>query len=169
MKVEKAKKEEVAQRFWYLGFLGLVGIYELPQVISAIQAGESLWALSNLLWLLFLTYQLQANPITIDNLSRKWTLEKYSYLFFSEDPAPKERNDYILLKSDLSFESVSEAKYDSGKWRLDTEEKRIYLSKKGEDDELIFIIHELTDERLILIIDDSSDSDTKNLKIHFKN
>ena len=110
---------------------------------------------------------LYANPITVSHLSKKWKLEKYSYLLFSEDPEKKEQHDYILLKQDMSFESVSEGKYKKGKWRLNIKDKRIYMLNDGEKEELVFIIDELNDHELILMIDDPSDSDSKDLKIHF--
>ena len=46
--------------------------------------------------------------------------------------------------------------------------KRIYLSNKNEEGELVFIINQLKENRLVLIIDDPSDSDAQYLKIHFK-
>lgn len=51
MKMIKAKKKFTTQKYWYLGFLGFIGIYKLPQVITSIAIGESLWELLSLLWL----------------------------------------------------------------------------------------------------------------------
>jgi hypothetical protein len=72
------------------------------------------------------------------------------------------------LKSDLTFDSVSEGKFEAGRWRLDAKRKRIYLSKKNEVGEIVFIIEELEPKKLVLVIDDPSDSDAQYLKIHFK-
>lgn len=108
-------------------------------------------------------------PVTIENLSKRWKLEEYSYLFISEDPEEIEKNDYIFLRKDLSFESVSEGKYEKGKWRLDAKSKRIYLSQDGEEGELVLIISKLENDELVLIIDHPSDPDAEGLKIHFKN
>ncbi len=44
------------QKHWYLGFLGLVGIYELPQLIAAFQPGGSWWGLTAALWFLWFLY-----------------------------------------------------------------------------------------------------------------
>ncbi|MFT5254238.1 MAG: hypothetical protein ACI87N_003305 [Flavobacteriales bacterium] len=106
--------------------------------------------------------------ITVQNLSKKWRLDKYKVSFFSEAPAENEKDDYIYLKPDLTFDSISEGKFEAGRWRLDAKKKRIYLSKKNEAGEIVFIIDELKPEKLVLIIDDPSDSDAQYLKIHFK-
>lgn len=108
------------------------------------------------------------NIITIQNLSKKWNLNKYKYSIFSEAPSDVEKNDFIHLKSDMTFDSVSEGELESGQWRLAVEKKRIYLSRKGEEGELVFIINELSSNQLVLIIDDPSDEGAKNLKIYFK-
>ncbi len=109
-----------------------------------------------------------STPVSVEALSKKWKLEKYAYLVFSEAPEAVEKNDYLLLKSNLFFESVSEGKYEEGSWRLDTESKRIYLTQEGAEDELVFIIDELRDDELVLIIDNPADEDAQYLKIHFK-
>jgi len=44
------------KKYWYLGFLGLVGIYELPEVLEYFKGNASVWALTNLLWLLWFDY-----------------------------------------------------------------------------------------------------------------
>ncbi len=110
----------------------------------------------------------ESSNITIQNLSKKWKLEVYKVYFFSEAPAENEKNDYIYLKSDLTFDSVSEGKFEAGNWRLNAKKKRIYLSKKNEAGEIVFIIDELETKKLVLVIDDPSDSDAQYLKIHFK-
>jgi hypothetical protein len=110
----------------------------------------------------------QGSNLTIQNLSKKWKLDKYKVSFFSEAPAENEKNDYIYLKSDLTFDSISEGEFEAGRWRLDAKKKRIYLSKKNEVGEIVFIIDEIEPKKLVLIIDDPSDSDAQYLKIHFK-
>lgn len=44
------------QKHWYLGFLGLIGIYELPKLIGVFSAGGSWWDLTSALWILWLLY-----------------------------------------------------------------------------------------------------------------
>lgn len=41
------------QKHWYLGFLGLVGIYAFPDLTKVFSGHDSLWQLTNLLWLLW--------------------------------------------------------------------------------------------------------------------
>ena len=109
------------------------------------------------------------SPITVQRLAKKWNLEKYKYLIFSEAPAEKERNDYLHLKANMTFSSISEGEMETGKWKLDTLRKRIFLAKAGESEEMVLIIDHLSSHQLVLIIDDPSDEEAKNLKIFFKN
>lgn len=110
----------------------------------------------------------KAASLTIQNLSKKWQLDKYKYLLFSEAPSEQEQDDYIHLKSDLTFESVSEGIKESGNWRLDAAKERIYLTQNGDSQALVFIVDNLSTKKLVLIIDDTSDADAKHLKIYFK-
>lgn len=41
------------QKHWYLGFLGVIGIYELPAIVDAARGGGALWHLSGALWFLW--------------------------------------------------------------------------------------------------------------------
>lgn len=113
--------------------------------------------------------EVKAIPITVQNLSKKWKLDKYKYSIFAEAPSEKEKKDYIFFKPDLTFNSVSEGLNESGNWRLDAKKRRIYLSQEGGEGELILIVDDLSSDRLVLIIDDPSDSEIKNLKIFYKN
>ena len=36
--------------YWYLGFLGSIGLYKLPLVLQYFQGNGSGWELTNLLW-----------------------------------------------------------------------------------------------------------------------
>ncbi len=109
----------------------------------------------------------EIDPITIQSLSKKWQLEKYSYDAYSEKPAKKEKNDYLHFKPDMTFDSVSEGKKETGLWRIESQTKRIYLSQPGKDSELIFIIDHISSKQLVLMLDDPSDPDAKFLKIHY--
>lgn len=46
----------IFQRHWYLGFLGVIGLYKIPVLIGAFQAGGSLWDLTSALWFLWFLY-----------------------------------------------------------------------------------------------------------------
>lgn len=108
------------------------------------------------------------STITVKNFSKKWKLEQYSYYGYGEKPSSKDKNDYIHFKSNMTFTSVSEGKLESGKWRLDTAKKRVYLSEKGKQGEWELIISTLSSTQLVFSINDPSDSDSKNLKFHYK-
>jgi len=43
-------------KYWSLGFLGFVGIYELPTVIAYFQGNGSAWHLTGLLWFLWFSH-----------------------------------------------------------------------------------------------------------------
>ncbi|MBW3227221.1 hypothetical protein [Marinobacter adhaerens] len=40
--------------YWWLGFLALIGVYKLPQVIAYFEHGGSAWTLVSLLWFFWL-------------------------------------------------------------------------------------------------------------------
>jgi hypothetical protein len=44
------------QKRCYLGFLGLIGVYELPKLIGVFQADGSWWDLTGALWFLWFFY-----------------------------------------------------------------------------------------------------------------
>ena len=48
------------KKHWYLGFLGLVGFYELPHIIQFFNTGASAWVLLGLLWFLWFDYFIPA-------------------------------------------------------------------------------------------------------------
>lgn len=118
--------------------------------------------------IMFMSFiNINTNDITIQSLSKKWTLSHYSVGWFTEEPSQKEKNDYIHLSSNMTFTSISEGVFEKGTWTL--KGKRIILSKNKEKESLTFIVEELTNKELVLIIDDPSDPDAKYLNIHFKN
>lgn len=107
--------------------------------------------------------------LTVQNLAKKWDLTQYRYLIFSEAPSAAEKDDYIHLKSDMTFASVTEGEYDTGQWRLDATAKRIYMTTPTEDGELVLIVSELSAQQLVVTIDDPSDKEIQDLKIYYKN
>ena len=115
-----------------------------------------------------LTVVAQEVEISKNNLSKKWMLEKYSVFGFTEKPSDNEKSDYIFLKSDNTFSSVSEGKYEEGKWELDTKNSCITLRKENEEGVLLLIIEELKAHKLVLYIYDPNDNEAEYLKIHFK-
>lgn len=43
-------------KHWYLGFLGFIGIYKLPEVLLIFQENTSIWQLTNLLYFFWFLY-----------------------------------------------------------------------------------------------------------------
>lgn len=44
------------QKYWWLGFLGFVGLYKLPTVIGVFNGTEAAWRIIEMLWLLWFSY-----------------------------------------------------------------------------------------------------------------
>jgi len=55
------------KKYWFLGFLGLIGFYELPTVIDYFQGQTDAWALLNLLWFLWFDHFIPKKTKTIKN------------------------------------------------------------------------------------------------------
>ncbi|SHJ10223.1 lipocalin family protein [Aquimarina spongiae] len=117
----------------------------------------------------FTNINAQKIKLNVSNLSKNWQLTKYSVGWFSEEPSDKEKNDYLKLKSDMTFTSVSEGIFEKGTWQLQKEHKRITLSKKGDKAVLVFSIKKIKTNELVVIIDNDSEPDAKYLNIHFEN
>lgn len=111
---------------------------------------------------------INGNAITVENLSKKWILVKYKYLIFSENPSEKEKDDFLHFSSDMTYTSISEREFDEGEWTLDVEHNKIHLTAYDEEGVLTFLIDKITSNQLVLIIDDPTDVEAKNLKIIFE-
>lgn len=99
------------------------------------------------------------------NLCKKWNLEKYEIFWIDYDPEEIEKNDYINLKSDMTYESIDEGVYGTGTWDFITGRKDDYLVLKDEKEEIKLIIDDLEKDKLVLLIDDEELID---VEIHFK-
>jgi hypothetical protein len=65
-------------------------------------------------------------------LCKKWYLEKYQVMYVDYEPDEKEKNDYILLKGDMTYESMDEGEKTAGKWTFNVENKYITMfNEKG--------------------------------------
>lgn len=106
--------------------------------------------------------------LSVENLSKKWHLNKYKIFFRSYPIEENERGDYIHFNNDMTFSSVSEGILDMGIWSLDKKSKRVTMSSHKEEGELILIVKKITSNILTLVIDDPNDSDAKYLSIIFK-
>jgi hypothetical protein len=108
----------------------------------------------------------QKVPVTKTNLCKKWKLEKYEIFFIDYDIEPNEKNDYLYLKSNMTFESIDEGEFGTGTWSFINNKNERVLILNGKEGEIRLFIKELQKDRLILIIDDEELID---LKIHFVN
>jgi hypothetical protein len=96
-------------------------------------------------------------------LCKKWYLEKYEVMWIDYEPEEKEKNDYILLKSDMTYQSVDEGKFSKGKWSFNDKDKTITLfNNKGE--EIDFEVKELNSNKLVVVM---KLKEMEDVDIHF--
>ena len=85
-------------------------------------------------------------------LCKKWYLEKYEIFWIDYEPEEKEKNDYIHLKSDMTYISIDEGEFSTGKWTYNAAKKHFILfDDKGEG--LKFIVDELKDSVMTVNVD----------------
>ena len=106
--------------------------------------------------------------LTIENLSKKWLLDKYVVLGSNYPPEANEKKDFIYLQSNMSYHSISEGQAEKGGWKLLKGAKKLRLSNNAQGDQVEFHIKELTTKSLVLILIDPNDSDAQHVNIHFK-
>ncbi|OJJ19171.1 hypothetical protein BKI52_20375 [marine bacterium AO1-C] len=108
-------------------------------------------------------YGAKSQQITKKNLTKKWKLVGYQYGKTMHKPSSKERGDYILLRNNLTYVSVSEGKTETGKWSFNTNGK--YLRFWGKNGESIrFFVQALKTNRLVLKADIE---DMRAIDIHY--
>lgn len=98
------------------------------------------------------------------NLCKRWNLEKYEVFWIDYEPEAKEKNDYLLLKRDFTFESIDEGEYGVGTWDIKVNKEKQYLVLRNNEGEINMIIEELKKDKLVVVIDDEELID---LEIHF--
>lgn len=99
------------------------------------------------------------------NLCKRWDLEKYEVFWIDYKPEANEKNDYLLLKRDFTYESIDEGEYGIGTWDIKITSENQYLVLRNEEGEINMIIEELKKDKLVVVIDDEELID---LEIHFK-
>lgn len=82
-------------------------------------------------------------------LCKKWHLEKYEIYWIDYAPDDNEKNDYIWLKTDMSYESIDEGEYSEGKWAYSDSDNYFILYDES-DEGLKFFVQELTSGRMIV-------------------
>jgi hypothetical protein len=85
-------------------------------------------------------------------LCKKWYLEKYEVMWVDYEPEEKEKNDYILLKSDMTYVGLDEGIKTSGKWTFNAA-KKYFTVFNGKKEGIKFFIDELSVNKMVLNID----------------
>lgn len=113
--------------------------------------------------LIMACYGAKAQKISKKNLAKKWQLVGYQYGKTLHKPSSKERGDYILLRNNLTYVSVSEGKTEAGKWSFNANGKYIeFWDKNGYS--MKFFVQALKTNRLVLKADDK---EMREIDIHY--
>jgi len=108
-------------------------------------------------------YGAKAQKIDKKSLAKKWKLVGYQYGKTWHKPSSKERGDYILLRNNQTYVSVSEGKTETGKWSLNTNGKYIrFWDKQGKS--IRFFVRVLKTNRLVMKADIE---DMREIDIHY--
>jgi len=102
--------------------------------------------------LIFLHISGFSQTVNKETLCKKWYLEKYEVMWVDYEPDEKEKNDYIMLKSDMTYVSLDKGIETLGKWTFNTEENYFTLfNEKG--DGIKMIVDKLSINRMVFKID----------------
>jgi hypothetical protein len=102
--------------------------------------------------LIFLIISGFSQTVNKETLCQKWYLEKYEVVWVDYEPEEKEKNDYILLKSDMTYVSVDEGIKTLGEWTFNIE-KNYFTMFNGKGDGLKIIVDKLSINKMVLNID----------------
>lgn len=113
--------------------------------------------------LILITLTGYAQTVNKKSLCKKWHLEKYVYNWIDYAPEEHEQQDYILLKKNMTYESVSEGEKSNGKWSL-TENHNYFMLYDKQGNGLKFTIRELSANTLVFALDIQ---DMEEVDIHY--
>tara|TARA_B100000809_G_C14721922_1_gene381730 strand:- start:133 stop:516 length:384 start_codon:yes stop_codon:yes gene_type:complete len=102
--------------------------------------------------LIFLHISGFSQTVNRETLCKKWYLEKYEVMWVDYEPDEKEKNDYILLKTDMTYVSVDEGIKISGKWTFNTE-KNYFTMFNNKRDGIKITIDKLSINKMVLNIE----------------
>ena len=102
--------------------------------------------------LIFLHISGFSQTVNRETLCKKWYLEKYEVMWVDYEPDEKEKNDYILLKTDMTYVSVDEGIETSGKWTFNTE-KNYFTMFNNKRDGIKITIDKLSINKMVLNIE----------------
>jgi hypothetical protein len=93
-----------------------------------------------------------SQTVNKETLCKKWYLEKYEVMWVDYEPDEKEKNDYLLLKSDMTYVSLDKGIETSGKWTFNIEENYFTMfNEKG--DGIKMIVDKLSINKMVFKID----------------
>jgi hypothetical protein len=102
--------------------------------------------------LIFLHISGFSQTVNKETLCKKWYLEKYEVMWVDYEPDEKEKNDYLLLKSDMTYVSLDKGIETSGKWTFNIEENYFTMfNEKG--DGIKMIVDKLSINKMVFKID----------------
>lgn len=93
-----------------------------------------------------------SQTVNKETLCKKWYLEKYQVLWVDYEPDEKEKNDYILLNTDMTYVSVDEGIKTSGKWTFNTE-KNYFTMFNNKRDGIKITVDKLSIYKMVLNIE----------------
>jgi hypothetical protein len=93
-----------------------------------------------------------SQTVNKETLCKKWYLEKYQVLWVDYELDEKEKNDYILLKTDMTYVSVDEGIKTSGKWTFNTE-KNYFTMFNNKRDGIKITVDKLSINKMVLNIE----------------
>ncbi len=98
-----------------------------------------------------------------ETLCKKWHLEKYEIIWVDYEPEEKEKNDYFLLKNDMTYVSVDEGVRSTGKWTYNDDKDFFTLfNKEGEG--LKIKVDRLSTDKMVVNLDIK---EMKGVDIHY--
>lgn len=106
----------------------------------------------------FISFMLVFSTLTFsqdlnkNTLCKKWYLEKYEIIWFDYSPDDNEKNDYLELKEDMTYESIDEGEYSQGKWTYNNQGK-YFIIYDEKNQGIKFYVSELTSKSLIVRAD----------------
>ncbi|AFU68368.1 hypothetical protein P700755_001469 [Psychroflexus torquis ATCC 700755] len=93
-----------------------------------------------------------SQTLNTETLCKKWYLEKYEVMWVDYEPEEKEKNDYMLLKSDMTYMGLDEGIKTAGKWTFNTE-KNYFTMFNDKGEAINFFIDKLSMNKMVLNID----------------
>ena len=82
-----------------------------------------------------------------NTLCKKWYLQKYKVMGIRYAPDDNEKNDYIHLKTNMTYSTIDDGEFSTGKWIYNASEKHFILYNNKKEG-LKFIVDELENDEM---------------------